>query len=69
MIATDGQTPRRTKAIEDIAVHSKLNDGTVICLRTITPDDEQLLRDGIAKLSAESRHLRFFSPWRCCPMR
>ncbi|WP_249340379.1 GNAT family N-acetyltransferase [Sphingopyxis sp. 2PD] len=62
MTATDGQAPRRARAIADIAVHSALNDGTVICLRTITPDDEQLLRDGIAQLSAESRYLRFFSP-------
>lgn len=62
MTPTDGEAPRRAKAIEDIAVHSALNDGTVVCLRTITPDDEQLLRDGIAKLSAESRYLRFFSP-------
>lgn len=67
MTTTDGQAPRQeparlAKAIEDIAVHSALNDGTVVCLRTITPDDEQLLRDGIAKLSAESRYLRFFSP-------
>ncbi|KTE17316.1 GNAT family N-acetyltransferase [Sphingopyxis sp. H115] len=46
----------------DIAVHSALNDGTQVCLRTITPDDEALLRDGIAKLSSESRYLRFFSP-------
>ena len=33
----------------------------------ITPDDEQLLRDGIARLSAESRYLRFFSPARELP--
>ena len=50
MTASDGQAPRRPKAIADIAVHSALNDGTIICLRTITPDDEQLLRDGIAQL-------------------
>lgn len=50
------------KPIDDIAVHSVLNDGTAVCLRKITSDDEQLLRDGIAKLSAESRYLRFFSP-------
>ena len=47
--------------IEDIAIHSALNDGTAVSLRTITPDDAPLIRDGIAKLSAESRYLRFFS--------
>lgn len=49
-------------SIDAIAVHSVLNNGIAVCLRTITADDEQLLRDGIAKLSAESRYLRFFSP-------
>ncbi len=53
---------RQARAIEDIVVHSALNDGTAVCLRTITPDDEDLIREGITKLSAESRYLRFFSP-------
>lgn len=47
--------------IDAIEVHSALNDGTAVVLRTITPDDEALIREGIAKLSAESRYLRFFS--------
>ncbi|WP_432769656.1 MAG: GNAT family N-acetyltransferase [Sphingopyxis sp.] len=59
-----GARPRR---IDEIAVHSTLNDGTAVWLRTITPDDEELLRDGIARLSAESRYLRFFSPARELP--
>lgn len=46
----------------DLIVHSFMNDGTPIVLRTIRPDDKELLREGIAKLSAESRYLRFFSP-------
>ena len=50
------------KPIDDIIVCSALSDGTVVCLRTITPEDEELLREGIAKLSSESRYLRFFSP-------
>ncbi|WP_237246000.1 GNAT family N-acetyltransferase [Sphingopyxis witflariensis] len=50
------------RPIDNIIVCSVLSDGTVVCLRTITPDDEDLLREGIAKLSAESRYLRFFSP-------
>lgn len=50
------------KPIDDIVVCSALSDGTPVCLRTITPEDENLLREGGAKLSAESRYLRFFSP-------
>lgn len=50
------------KTLNDIVVHSALADGTAVCLRTITPGDAPLLRAGIAKLSAESRYLRFFSP-------
>ena len=63
MTGTDGQRAgQRRPRIEDVAVHSALNDGTAVCLRTITPDDAPLIRDGIAKLSTESRYLRFFSP-------
>lgn len=73
MTGTDGQTTgqtagqaagtaRRRLRIEDVAVHCALNDGTAVCLRVITPDDGPLIREGIAKLSAESRYLRFFSP-------
>jgi ribosomal protein S18 acetylase RimI-like enzyme len=60
MAATaDGE---RRQALADIVVHSRLADGTAVCLRTITPDDAPLLRAGIAALSTESRYLRFFSP-------
>src|SRR3546814_19851282 len=63
MTGTDGQRAvTRRPRIEDVAVHSALNDGTAVCLRTITPDDAPLIRDGIARLSAESRYMRFFSP-------
>ncbi|WP_332819068.1 GNAT family N-acetyltransferase [Sphingopyxis sp.] len=57
-----GQAPKPAGRIDDIAVHSALNDGTAVYLRAITPDDEERIREGIAKLSAESRYLRFFSP-------
>src|SRR5690606_11278825 len=63
MTGTDGQRAAKMRPrIEDVAVHSALNDGTAVCLRTITPEDAPLIRDGIARLSAESRYLRFFSP-------
>lgn len=62
MTGTDRQVQGRVGRIDDIAVHSALNDGTAVYLRAITPDDEERIREGIAKLSAESRYLRFFSP-------
>lgn len=62
MTGTDRQTHGQTRRLEHIAVFSALNDGTAICLRTIRPEDEERIRDGIAKLSTESRYLRFFSP-------
>ena len=55
-------TEARARPIDGIVIHSALSDGTRVCLRTITPDDEERIRDGIARLSAESRYLRFFSP-------
>lgn len=61
MTGTDREAGARMR-IEDIVVHCALNDGTAVRLRTITPDDAPLIREGIAKLSAESRYLRFFSP-------
>ncbi|MDZ3832260.1 MAG: GNAT family N-acetyltransferase [Sphingopyxis sp.] len=51
-----------SRSIDDMAIHSRLNDGTAVLLRTIRPEDEDLLREAIAKLSDESRYLRFFSP-------
>lgn len=53
---------RPDRPIDSIVVNSRLNDGTAVSLRAITPDDEERIREGIAKLSAESRYLRFFSP-------
>jgi ribosomal protein S18 acetylase RimI-like enzyme len=50
------------RPIGGIVVESRLNDGTRVSLRCITPADEERLRAGIANLSAESRYLRFFSP-------
>jgi RimJ/RimL family protein N-acetyltransferase len=42
-------------------VHS-LRDGTVLRLRPLGPEDADELRAGFARLSPESRYLRFFSP-------
>ena len=61
-VAGQADGARGRRRIEDVVIHSRLNDGTAVCLRTITPDDGPLIRDGVARLSAESRYLRFFSP-------
>lgn len=41
---------------------TKLKDGTNVLIRTVNPCDEQCISDGFDRLSARSRHLRFFSP-------
>jgi GNAT superfamily N-acetyltransferase len=48
-------------------IHTQLNDGTPVCIRQVDKDDEQRLKDGIAKLSPQSRYLRFFSGMREAP--
>lgn len=45
-------------------IHTHLNDDTPVCIREVRKDDEQRLRDGIARLSPRSRYLRFFSGMR-----
>lgn len=56
MTATTGTDP-----IDDVIVHTRLENGLKVCIRAVRPDDEQRLRSGIAQLSQESRYLRFFS--------
>jgi RimJ/RimL family protein N-acetyltransferase len=48
-------------AIAEVVVHTRLENGQPVCLRTVRPDDAAKMRDGIAQLSAEARYLRFFS--------
>lgn len=45
-------------------IDTELNNGTPICIRQVSEDDERLLREGIAQLSPRSRYLRFFSGMR-----
>ncbi len=47
--------------IDDIIVHTHLQDGRRICIRAVRPDDEPRMRSGIEQLSKQSRYLRFFS--------
>ena len=45
----------------DASIHTHLEDGRRICIRTVSPADEARLREGIARMSPRSRYLRFFS--------
>lgn len=51
----------RQGACGDASIHTRLADGRAICIRTVTPADEDRLREGIARMSPRSRYLRFFS--------
>lgn len=44
------------------ALKHRLSDGTVVRLRPIGPDDKPLLEEGMARLSPNSRRLRFMAP-------
>ena len=48
----------------DAIIHTRLEDGAKVCIRSIRPTDELRMRQGIEQLSNESRYLRFFSPQR-----
>ena len=55
--------PPRPRITDEI-IHTRLEDGTKVCIRSIRPTDELRMREGIERLSAQSRYLRFFSPQR-----
>lgn len=52
---------RNGEACGVAAIHTKLEDGRPVCLRRVEPEDEDRLRAGIARMSPQSRYLRFFS--------
>ncbi len=52
----------QTHRITDKIIHTTLEDGTRVCIRSIRPTDEARMRQGIEQLSSQSRYLRFFSP-------
>lgn len=55
--------PRRPQAIApDVREPVTLRDGTEVLIGRITPADAPLLADGFARLSQESRRLRFLGP-------
>jgi len=47
--------------LQELVIHTKLENGANICIRSIRPSDEEQMRQGIAQLSLESRYLRFFT--------
>jgi RimJ/RimL family protein N-acetyltransferase len=44
------------------ALNHRLGDGTLVSLRPIGPDDKPLLEEGMARLSPQSKRLRFMAP-------
>ena len=42
-------------------IHTRLENGTEVCLRRVTRGDETRIREGIARMSPRSRYMRFFS--------
>jgi GNAT superfamily N-acetyltransferase len=55
------KTTTADDAIYEI-IEGALNDGTRVTFRPIRPDDKDNLRQGIERMSAESRYRRFFAP-------
>ena len=43
-------------------IETELRDGTPVLIRSIGPDDKQLLKVGMEHLSPQSRYFRFFRP-------
>lgn len=56
-----------TQSLVDEIIHTRLNNGERVCVRTIRQSDEERMRSGIAELSSRSRYLRFFSGQRMPP--
>lgn len=45
----------------DLVIHTELENGHPVCIRTIREDDADRMRVGIGRMSPQSRYLRFFS--------
>lgn len=56
MVSGRGPSELRDEIIETLA-----EDGKPICIRSVRQSDEPRMREGIARLSEQSRYLRFFS--------
>lgn len=62
-----GSPPSAPDGVERLAVDIPLRDGRRVLFRPIRPDDADRLRDGFARLSAQSRYLRFMTPMHDLP--
>lgn len=51
----------RWQKLRDEIIETEAADGKRICLRSIRQSDEKRMREGIARLSEQSRYMRFFS--------
>lgn len=51
----------RWQKLRDEIIETEAADGKRICLRSIRQSDEERMRKGIARLSEQSRYMRFFS--------
>ena len=52
---------------QHLQIHTSLENGNPVCIRTIREDDRELMRIGIERMSQRSRYLRFFSGARTAP--
>lgn len=55
-------TRQSNNSTRTATVKARLIDGTMVELRPLGPDDKPLLEEGMAKLSPNSRRLRFMAP-------
>jgi GNAT superfamily N-acetyltransferase len=49
-------------ALDRARFETALRDGTLVLIRPVRPEDKALLREGLARLSEESRYRRFMAP-------
>jgi RimJ/RimL family protein N-acetyltransferase len=49
-------------ALDGARFETALRDGTPVLIRPVRPEDKGLLREGLARLSEESRYRRFMAP-------
>lgn len=66
-MTTPTPTPMPSAPRPSLVIHTRLQDGNPVCIRTIREDDRERLREGIARMSQRSRYLRFFSGARTAP--
>lgn len=61
MVTSMEQRPEKHVFDQHYREHTTLRDGSPVLFRLIGPQDKELLVDGLARMSADSRFRRFFS--------